>query len=456
MPLAPTPTRRDILAAGVAVLASGAIASARTPAPPRPRAAKARNVILLVADGMSIGAFTLADLAIRRRNGRGSAWAELWDRPDARRSLMSTQSADSIVTDSAAAGSAWGSGQRIHNGAINAMDGRDFEPILVAAKHAGKATGLVTTTRLTHATPASFIANVPNRGMEPEIARQILDRSVDVALAGGAKYLTPELLAEYPGLVVARTADQLRAATHQPGRLFGLFHDDHMSYERDRPDTEPHLREMSMIAIERLARHPEGFVLQIEGGRVDHAAHANDIVGTLFDQIAFDETVGAVAEWAAERDDTLVIITTDHGTGGPELSAYTRKGLAGFDTLLNARRSLSWIVDRAREENGDPLPALRRLIEEHVSVRLTDAESDWIARAAAGERTNAFDGANAPVAALGAVMGNHFAVGWVSIHHTAEHVEATAFGPGAELLPPRIENFQLHGIMHAALALPVS
>lgn len=455
MPRAPTPSRRDVLAAGVAVLASGAIASARAQAPARPREAKARNVILLVADGMSIGAFTLADLAIRRRDDRGSAWAALWARPDARRCLMSTRSADSLVTDSAAAGSAWGSGHRINNGAINWMDGQDFEPILVAAKHAGKATGLVTTTRLTHATPASFIANVPSRGMESEIARQILDRSVDVALAGGAKHMTPELLAEYPGLVIARTADELHAATHRPGRLFGLFRDDHMSYERDRPDTEPHLREMAMTAIERLARHPAGFVLQIEGGRVDHAAHANDIVGTLFDQIAFDETVGAVAEWAAERDDTLVIVTTDHGTGGPELSAYTRRGLAGFDTLLNARRSLSWIVDQAQRESGNAIPVLRRLIEEHVSVRLSDAECDWITRAAAGERINAFDGANSPVAALGAVMGNHFAVGWVSTNHTAEHVEATAIGPGAELLPPRIENFQLHGIMRAALALPV-
>jgi alkaline phosphatase len=410
----------------------------------------------MVADGMSIGAFTLADIAIRRQTGRGSAWIDLWARPGVRRSLVSTRAADSIVTDSAAGGSAWGCGRRLNNGAINWHEGVAFEPILVSARNAGKATGLVTTTRVTHATPASFAANVPTRNMEAEIATQLLDRRIDLILGGGAKFLTPELLAEHADLAVVRNAGELRGHAHTPGRLVGLFSPDHMAYDRDRADDQPSLREMSLLALERLALHPSGFVLQIEGGRVDHGAHANDIVATLFDQIAFDEAVRAVSHWAEQRGDTLMIVTTDHGTGGPEFSRYEQQSHECLDRLLGARHTLSWIGNRIGEtRHDDPAAMFRDLAREHLDATLSDEQTDWLRRALAGERTNAFDGANSLDAAVAAVMANHLGVGWVSTDHTAEHVDATAVGPGAEALPPRVENYELHRLVTAALGLRV-
>ena len=454
------PSRRDVLAAGIGLLAAGGLTQAGSIAPDSPRSAasrgaRAKNVIFMVADGMSIGTFSLADIALQHRDGRGLAWASLWDRPGTRRSMMSTRSADSLVTDSAAAGSSWGCGKRINNGSICWHDGHEVEPILVAAKRAGKSTGLVTTARITHATPAAFIAGVPSRNMEDEIARQILDRGVDVALGGGAVFLTPDLLAEYPGVTVVRTAEQLRAASSTRGRLVGVFKDSHMSYELDRPETEPHLKEMTLAAIERLAANPAGFVLQIEGARVDHGGHANDFPASLFDMIAFDETIAAVVDWASGRDDTLVIITTDHGTGGPEMSVYGRQSFGGLQTLLGVRHTLSWVLEHVREASVDEQPArLARLINEHCGVTLSDDEIAWAFRPARGERVNGFNGATSLVSALGSVMANHFGVGYVSTNHTAERVEATAFGPGADALPSRIENYELHGLMTAALALP--
>ncbi len=454
------PSRRDVLAAGVGLLAAGGLARARTadtrsrPAAGAPEG-RARNVIFMVADGMSIGTFSVADLALQHRTGRGLAWASLWDRPDARRSMMSTRSADSLVTDSAAGGSSWGCGKRVNNGEICWHDGREIEPILVTAKRAGKSTGLVTTARITHATPASFIAGVPRRSMEGEIARQILERGVDVALGGGAVFVTPDLLGEYPGITVVRTAEQLRAAVSAPGRVVGVFTDSHMAYELDRPGSEPHLREMAMFAVERLAENPEGFVLQIEAARVDHGGHANDFPASLFDMIAFDQTVAAVTEWASKRDDTLVIITTDHGTGGPDLTVYGEQSRRGLRTLLGTTRTLSWILQRVRETPPDDQPArLAGLVRTHCGVALTDDELGWVFRPVRGDRVNGFNGATGFVSALGAVMANHFGVAYLSTNHTAERVEATAVGPGAEALPARIENYELHGLMTAALALP--
>ncbi|MBZ0171429.1 MAG: alkaline phosphatase, partial [Phycisphaerales bacterium] len=313
----------------------------------------------------------------------------------------------------------------------------------------------VTTTRVTHATPASFIASVPRRGMEDEIARQILDRGVDVVLGGGAKIVTRELLEQHTGVHAVRTTEELFAASGREDRLVGLFTSGHMSYELDRPASEPHLRDMSMFTIDRLSKNSDGFVLQIEGGRVDHGGHANDFPASLHDQIAFDQTVAAVAGWADGRDDTLVIVTTDHGTGAPDLTVYGEQSHNGFETLLGAKHTLTWIIERVRDADQTEWPArLRALVAEHVGFDLSEEEIDWSLRPLRGERVNGFGGANGFVSALGAVMANHFGVAYCSTNHTAEHVEATAFGPGAEALPSRIDNTALHGLMLGALGLP--
>ena len=154
-----------------------------------------------------------------------------WAKQGVRRSMMDTASADSIVTDSAAGGSAWGCGERVDNGAVCFNRHGEIEPILVTAKRAGKATGVVSTARVTHATPASFFATVPNRGAEKLIAEQMLERGVDLALGGGAKHVTQDLLAAHPDVAVVRTADEMRAAARTDGRLVGLFNDDRPEIE---------------------------------------------------------------------------------------------------------------------------------------------------------------------------------------------------------------------------------
>lgn len=452
--------RRFVLGAGAGALA-GAAAFGRAPAPAqrplrRGRGA-AHNVIFMVADGMSAGTLTLADTLSRARHGRASHWVSLWNQPGVRRASAATFSADSHVTDSSAGASAWSIGERVNNGAVNVTpDGRSPAPILVRAKAAGKATGLVTTTRVTHATPAAFIANTPSRDMESEIAAQIIERGVDVVLGGGAKFFPDELLAAHAGLRLVRTRDELIALPTDAGtRLLGLFTRDHMSFTLDRPAAEPTLAEMAGAALSALGRHPNGFVLQIEGGRVDHGAHENDAAAMLNDQLAFDEAIAAVLDFVSRRDDTLLVITTDHGTANPGLTFYGRAGAERFDRLAQVSRSFAWIAAESRkagegEARAEAIPAL---VAAATGVELTPDDLAILRRATVGERVDPFLPANGRNPLLGSLLANHLGVGFVSPNHTSDFVEVTTLGPGAEALPAAIENIDLHAVLVAALDL---
>ncbi len=445
--------RRGVLGLGAAGIAAGVLpaglATARTER--STRTARARNVIFVVVDGMSVGTFTLAEM-MRDVKGLGpSHWTRLWSRPGARRAMCKTYSASGWVTDSAAAGSAWGIGEHIENGAVNfTPEGRVPEPILVTARGMGKATGLVTTTRLTHATPASFVANVPRRNLEDEIARQMLSRGVDVMLGGGAQHFDP-IIEGAVTLAVARTAADLAGSADSPGRLLGIFDHDHIRYALDRPETQPSLAAMTRAALDRLQLAADGFVLQVEGGRVDHAAHANDAAGLIADQIDFDEALGVVADWAAERDDTLVIVTTDHGNANPGLSYYGELGVASFERLAGASKSFEWIFAEAKARGGG-VDGLVEATQTAMGVELTEAEIGVLRRRFVDEQpVNAFDLANGFEPVLGSVLANHFGVSFMSPNHTSDLVEVTAFGPGSEAMPALIDNVDLYHMAMSAM-----
>ncbi len=454
--------RRGFLRIGALASAGtlGACASTTSvgllPAPGPSRRSRALNVIFMVSDGMSTGTLTLADMVSRQQHGRTTAWAGLWQADGARRAMCRTHALDSLVTDSAAAGSAWGCGLHVNNGSINTQpSGAAPTPLLVTARDQGKATGLVTTTRVTHATPASFIANVPDRSQEDEIARQILDRGVDVVLGGGARHFKPADLLAREDLTVVRDRTELRAAPGD-GPLLGLFRDGHMSYEPDRTDTEPGLREMTEAALGRLARAPDGFVLQVEGGRVDHAAHANDAVSLVRDQLAFDDALESAIGFVSARDDTLLIVTTDHGNANPGLTLYGDKGERGIELLSHGRQSFDWIQAQlasagSREAMMGVLPML---VYQATGVELDDADHAWLYRCFVDrERADGFRAVSGFGPVLGAVLSNAFGVAFLSPNHTADLVEVTAIGPGSDRLGPVIDNIDLHRLVVESLDL---
>lgn len=479
----PSINRRDFLRTGLAgsfLVAAGSrtLASSQTI---RSEPGRARNVIFLVSDGMSLGTLTLAERYRRRFDGRGTHWLGLYARPELRRALMDTTSANSLVTDSAAASSAWGCGFKVKNGAINITpDGRAQTPILAVAQAAGRATGLVTTARITHATPAGFAAQADSRADESSIAEQYLQRRIDVLLGGGADFLAAEkradrreLFGEFAqaGYRVARDRATLFAAPSAE-RLLGIFGPDHLPYTLDaRADAAlgartPSLAEMARIALRRLGGHAGGFMLQVEGARVDHAAHGNDLGALVHDQLAFDDTVGEVLRFVEARDDTLVIVTTDHGNANPGLNGTggsfdSRGGSYGdtqkcFERLAEFRRTNAWVLEGLNADST--ATAVRDRVREANGIVLVDDEVDLLQRALRKDPAprEGYRVRNAALVTLGQLVSNYTSIGWTGTQHTSDFVELAAFGPGSEAVGGLIQNNELFGLMTRALGVAVA
>lgn len=275
--------------------------------------ARGSSVILMIGDGMGTGQLTAAKISLgldNRLNIEGMIYG----------GTMTTHSDSDWGTDSAASGTAMATGYKTTSGRIGvAPNGTTLPTVLEFAESLGMSTGLVTTTRVTYATPAAFASHVTSRAMEDEIAVQIIHSGVDVVLGGGTNFFPAELIEEAVSLgftYVASRADLLELAPDSD-KLLGLFTPSHMNYEEQRnPEVEPSLAEMTDIAMELLSRNPKGFFLMVEGGRIDHAGHENNLEDAIGDTLAFDEAVGVALDFVRLQGNTTLIVTADHETGG--------------------------------------------------------------------------------------------------------------------------------------------
>lgn len=445
------------------------LAAQRAPAGAIIRSPSARSAIFLVADGMNAGTLSLAHQYSHRVLGRTLSWMRCYhERSDLHRGLMETSSADSIVTDSAAASSSWGCGRRMPNGALNVdAEGSHFAPIALPVKESGRSVGLVTTARISHATPAGFAANVGRREEEDTIAGQYLERGIDCLLGGGSKHFIPEkrgdgrdLLAAYAqsGYSILRQSQDLNLPCPEHSRILGLFSSDHLPYliDRRRPKANhpdrPTLAQMTRVALAHLDRNPQGFLLQVEGARVDHAGHANDPAAILHEMLDFDDAVEVVLGYATHHPETLVVLTTDHGTGGLNINgagAGYRSSGPHLDRLAMATGSLESAIGLlSSAADGEELTSLAG------GILGTSLDRDQ-ARFLESQWSNASPQDRPEVlwTALRRAASEHFAVGWTSLHHTGDLVEVAAFGPGAEMVHPFVRNTDLHQVLVSALGL---
>ncbi|MFQ2147081.1 alkaline phosphatase [Aeromonas jandaei] len=304
----------------------------------------ARNVIFFLGDGMGLNTLTAA-----RIYGVGEEGSLTIDTlPET--AFIKTFSHDSQVTDSAPSMSAYMTGVKSNNGVIS-MDsdatqesncsksaGKPATTLLELAKAAGRGTGVVTTTRVTHATPAATYAHLCNRDLEADIAAQLvpggagynsaLKGGVDVVLGGGSSFFLPKadkgkredgrnLISEMKskGYQFAGNLDELNKA--EAGKpLLGLFGASHMKYDLDRPASEPSLAQMTLAAIKQLKEKKQGYFLMVEGGRIDHALHDTNAKRALQDTLAFDNAIKATLDEVKKTDpelkNTLIVVTADH------------------------------------------------------------------------------------------------------------------------------------------------
>ncbi len=416
----------------------------------------------MVSDGMSTGTLNMADLYLNRKTGKGSNWLQLYKDQRVITALMDTASASSIVTDSSAASSSWGGGVRVKNGVLNVgANGEKYIPIWQKFKKAGKMAGCVTTVPITHATPAGFCVSNNSRNAQEDIAEDYLNLGFDIMMGGGDKYFNAQtredkkdMYAAYKakGWKVVRTRNEMIMAGTDK-QILGVFAEDSLPYNLDRTsekilaDATPTLAEMAQKAIDRMKGNQDGFVLQIEAGKVDWGAHANDIGAVLYDQVAFDEAVKVVIDFAEKDKETLVIITTDHGNANPGV-IYGKEANANFDSIQKYTYTNEWILNAIKP--NFTTAQVRELTESANGKALAEEDAKTILTYYDGlhkEDGGLYNYKKVPFKAFAQLQQKSNSVGWISMDHSADYVNLAMFGPGSELLKPFVKNTDLHYLM---------
>jgi alkaline phosphatase len=314
-------------------------------AAPTRSATPGRSVVLVVGDGMA---------AAHREAGRldqeGADGVLAMDALPVR-GEQTTDPAGDEVTDSAAAASAWATGEKTHNGAISVdLDGDPLPTLGAETAAAGKATGLVTTSEVTDASPAAFFSNAADRDDEEDIARQYVEDSRPAVVLGGGAETWDDLAGEALDAGYAYVTDAEELAAADGSRLLGLFADGEL-YGDGEPEVS--LAAMTGAALEVLAADEDGFFLFVEEEGVDGASHENDDRGLLEAMRSLDGAVQVVRDFVATHPDTLLIVTGDHETGGLTVDEGRRgRGdlpVAGSDRTFR----LGWST---HGHTGEPVP----------------------------------------------------------------------------------------------------
>ncbi len=475
---------------GCASISSGPSAASKPGARPR-------NIIHLVSDGTSSGTVACANHLSELKRGKRLTWLDLYGAPGIASGMMDMRSLNSLVTDSSAASSSWGSGVRIINGMVNQTgDGTPLTTLYELFAQQGWKRGLVTTTEITHATPAGFATSTPNREKATIIAAQYLDRGVEVLLGGGSKYFDTDyrldkrdLRVDYrkAGYTVMATAEELSKAPVDK-RWLGIFSRSHLPFDIDRPNdpkakTVPSLAQMTTAALGKLSRE-DHFILQVEGGRIDHAAHNGDAVSALHELISFDEALDVCLAFQKKVPDTLIVVTTDHGTANIALNGTGDEygqSLWNFRKITSVQASFPEILKRLRK-TPPPDPAKPEREKDDVAEKAkekakpkeqkdrekaeqqkkdddvaTQAEMVQIIREMTGYKPSdervklmfpfmqkrgsaLYEGLKSETCALGQLMANYHSLFFTGGAHTSDHVSILAVGPGAERFQGFIKN----------------
>lgn len=408
-----------------------------------------KNLIVLIGDGMGPAQITAGRLYSKTILGTESLHLDGYyvgqastfsERGDVDGSVKSGR-----ITDSSAAGTALATGRKTYNSAVSVSNhevAKPYASVIEAAEANGKATGLVTTARITHATPAAFASHVRSRRNEAAIASQMLESGVDVLLGGGAAYFTGKeadgkrpdktILPDFEakGYTVVKDLAGLQALTVKHDKVLGLFSRSHLDYAIDRRSASPSLADLAGKAIELLSAKPEGFVLMIEGGRIDHAAHANDLPTMVKEVLDFDAAVKTAMDFAKKDGSTSVVVTADHETGGLSLG---RDNIYELNVeLWNRQKQSSEKLTEALEKARTPQD-IRRIVQSSTWIAdLSDKEADFILK---GDGTD-----YQREGAYNAVISKRLLAGWSGHEHTAVDTGVWAYGPIAELVKGKIDN----------------
>ncbi|MDH4421506.1 MULTISPECIES: alkaline phosphatase [Bacillus] len=402
-----------------------------------------RNVIMMVMDGTSSSATTLA----RLYKGAPLALDEIVT------GGVRTYSAESAITDSAPAATALATGNKSNAGYVGVLPSivnspsvklikeedrmRPVANVLEGARRTGRATGIVATSEIQHATPAGFSAHHANRKHFEVLAKQQVYQNIDVVLGGGKAALLPvksdgirkdgedliKVIRE-KGYDVVETKDALLHA--KSNKIWGSFSHTALAFDMDREATNPEqptLSQMTEKAIQVLSKDKDGFFLFVEGSKPDWAAHVNDPVGIISDVLAFDNAVAKALQFAKKDGNTLLIAVADHGNSGISIGNMnttkeykTTPVTAYIDPLKKAKLTLEGATNKLKGDlsNVEYVAALYGLDnlnqEEKEKFKAVQKKSDV-----------------GPI--LTTLLANRANIGFTTGGHTGEDVFLYSYGP---------------------------
>ena len=485
---------------------------------PAPTAAPrhAKYVFLFIGDGMGVAQRNSAELYL-------AASQKADARPEETKLLMNTFPAQgmnttydltSVIPDSASTATAISTGFKTKSGVIG-MDAEGkvkYENIAETAKAKGWKVGIISTVSLDHATPAAFYAHQPSRGNMYEICMELANSDFDY-FAGGQMARPTGKAGDQPsaieaaqknGFTVAMGRDELMALEPGVGKVLAMSAEVQdsaaMYYELDRPETETSLAEYVAKGIE-LLDNPTGFFMMVEGGKIDWACHANDAAASIHDTLAFDAAIAeAYAFYEEHPDDTLIIVTGDHETGGMTIGfagtqysaffdkiQYQKMSYVEFDKQLEAYKE-THTLENARFEDMLPaieeafgltvLPADERAAQQEkvegegdeaaaatLAMALSDLELEVLQQAfvesmkgeeirSQDEHTYLLYGGYEPLSIkLTTILNQKAGLGWTSYSHTGVPVQTSAIGVGSELFNGYYDQTDIYRHMMAITGL---
>lgn len=399
-----------------------------------------KNVIFLIGDGMGVS-YTSAYRYLKDNPGTKVAERTEFDKYLVGQQMTYPEDSAQNITDSASAATAMSAGVKTYNAAIAVdNDKSEVKTVLEAAKEKGKATGLVATSEITHATPASFGAHDENRKNMNSIADDYYNElikgkhKIDVLLGGGkSNFVRPDvnLAKAFEKDGYSYVTDKNQMLKDKNEQVLGLFASEGLPKMIDRPSETPSLADMTSSAIQRLNKDKDGFFLMVEGSQVDWAGHDNDIVGAMSEMEDFEKAYKAAMEFAKKDKHTLVVATADHSTGGFSIGA---KGIYNWygEPIKAAKRTPDFMAE-AIVKGADVEKTLKQFINQNV-VKLTEGEIKTVTEAAKSKNVTNVDNA------IEAIFDNRTNTAWTTGGHTGEDVPVYAYGPYKDRFAGQVDN----------------
>ncbi|MCG5254732.1 alkaline phosphatase [Brevibacillus agri] len=399
--------------------------------------AKIKNIIFLIGDGMGTS-YTTAYRYMKDNPSTPVMEKTEFDKYLVGAQMTYAEDENENITDSASAATAMSAGVKTYNNAIAVdNDKTEVETVLERAKKLGKATGLVATSEITHATPAAYGAHDESRKNMDAIANDYYDQlingkhKIDVLLGGGLKNfvrkdrnLTEEFKKD--GYSFVTTKEELLKDKND--KILGLFAEGGLDKMIDRSQSTPSLEDMTKAAIERLSKDNDGFFLMVEGSQIDWAGHDNDIVAAMSEMEDFEKAFKAAIDFAKKDGHTLVVATADHSTGGLSVGANGKYNFL-VAPIKAAKRTPDFIsAEIAKGAN------VEETLKKYIELELTAEEIQSVKNAAATKKQGDIDNA------IEAIFNARSFTGWTTGGHTGEDVNVYAFGPGKEQFYGLIDN----------------